>query len=235
MIIINCGMPKSATTLVGMYEMDLITAAFPNNAIEYSKKNNKNWVPEFTSEAVSSILQMHECYGSFVVKTHSHLRDEMKELVKSGIAKITFCYRDPRDTILSAIDHGERSRKGLDRTGALKEITSVRRGIKFAKWSIGLFDSFSKFDDKLLIKYETFMDNRSACLRMIARHLGLELDNDTLETIYSKHEMLRESSWNFNKGASYRWKDEMSLDDLELCEKELGEGIKKMGYDLYSK
>lgn len=234
MIVINCGMAKSATTLVAMYERDLIDAVTANNAIQYAKKHNKIWISEFNSASVADILKVHAEYGSFVVKTHSILNQEIEELVESGIAKLTFCYRDPRDTVLSAIDHGKKSREGLDGTGAFKDFYSVKDALGFVEWSINLYETYSLYEQALLIEYNDLMGNKHSHLERIADHLSLSVNSQQVHEIYTKHESLKENkkAWNFNKGTTERWKTEMPLDDLRLLESRYGKQIRRMGYEL---
>ncbi|MGK7935084.1 MAG: hypothetical protein AB4206_04675 [Xenococcaceae cyanobacterium] len=82
-----------------------------------------------------------------------------------GLAKATFCYRDPRDIILSAIDHGERTRKGLDSSNACKNMLTIKDSILIVKSWTSNWYKWKEFGKVFFIKYEYLMKNKLAYLQ----------------------------------------------------------------------
>lgn len=234
MIVINAGMPKSATTLVMEYQKDMIQYRSPKNALEEMRSHTPGggvYVDEIDETFAETMRAIHCQHGEFLVKTHSGPANAIKGLVADGEARASFCFRDPRDTILSAIDHGERTRKGLDGTGAFKDVTDVAGAIGFTRKHISLYFAWKDYGEALLIQYEDFMADKVGHLKRTADYFAYEIGKQALLEIFEKHEGKKETAWNFNTGRCFRWKTEMSGQDVMLCEEAFGEEIVAMGYE----
>lgn len=132
MIIISSSIPKSASTLVFRYQQDLLGLASHKNVIaqeKFDNYSNYGFLRKIGLKEFVIIIFIKIKYGNIVIKTHSELTFLIKLLMALGLAKATFCYRDPRDIILSAIDHGERSRKGLDPSNGFKNMKTIKDGL----------------------------------------------------------------------------------------------------------
>ena len=234
MIIINNGVPKSATTLVLEYQMDLIKAKSSANGLREFKNRNEGWlwVPTVTDDLLEQMLEVDSEYGSFVFKTHGPPERNTVRLIEEFGAKLTCCFRDPRDNVLSMMDHGARTRAGGDRTGAFEQIVTVEDGVNAMKRRGKIYSGWKDNAQVLLIKYEDLMVDKLGTLKNIAQYCGIELYEMVLDSIVEKHELLKEKAWNFNKGTCYRWRSEMSAEDLALCNECIRDEITLMGYPL---
>jgi hypothetical protein len=230
--IINSGMPKSGTTLLVAYQNDLLRSAFPDNGIEELRKHTYGGYVEVIDEAVAETLRgVHDAFGPFVVKTHREPTPATRDLIENGLAKATFSFRDPRDTVLSGLDHAERTRKGLDPSGAFGDLKTVQDAIALTQGSIGNYRAWSDYGKAMLVRYENLMADKPGHLARMADYFGLNIPEDTLRQIYEQHERQKETAWNFNKGTTERWRTEMSADDIRLCEEAFGSALKQMGYE----
>jgi hypothetical protein len=213
MIILNCGMKKSGTSLVMEYQRDLVRhSMIPNGLQELNKYSYKGFISKIDLEISKELLFISNHYGDLVVKTHDKPSAVIQDLIAGNAAKASFCYRDPRDGILSAIDHGARSRKGLDPTKAFAKIRTVADAIPLARANIESYYQWVAFGNVLLIRYS----------------YPLEI----LDQIYQKHEDLKEKAWNFNTGSIHRWKSEMTPQDLSLCNQLFQQDLLAMGYEV---
>lgn len=232
MVIINSGMPKSATTLLVRYQKDLVSARSKDNGIaKWKEISNYGYVDAIDAETEVKIRQIHENHGDFVVKTHCGPTRALKRLIDDKIAKATFSFRDPRDTMLSAKDHGDRTRAGGDPSGAFRNITSIDTAMKFAKSSIDIYRAWVSYGNVLFVRYEEFMQDRYSWLKEVALYLQFDLPESVLKEIYLRHEDNRKATLNFNKGTTERWKDEMSLEDQQKCLSIFGDHLRSMGYE----
>ncbi len=105
MIIISSSIPKSASTLIYNYQEDLLALASQNNAVaqeEFNKYSNCGFLRGIYFNNFLTIIFLKIKYGNVVIKTHSKPSFFIKLLIALGLAKATFCYREPRDIILSA-------------------------------------------------------------------------------------------------------------------------------------
>lgn len=209
-------------------QKDLVALANPQNGI--GKTQELGFVQQFNKENVTAILSLEEKYGDLIIKTHSPPTDCIKSFIESGKVKTTFNFRDPRDTILSVVDHGARTRNGKDASGAFANIHSIKDALSFAKASIQLYYQWKEYGHALFIKYEDLMMNKVDHLFGMARYFGYMLDNNLVMNIYEKHENMKESAWNYNTGRINRWKEEMSEDWIKKINYQFGKAIEEMGY-----
>ena len=235
MIIINTGIPKSGTTLIFEYQKDLIRASYPINGLEEIKFHdgiNTGFVSSVTNEIFTTLCSVESKCGSFVIKTHQPPEKNVKRLVEEYGAKVTCCYRDPRDTVLSALDHGKRTRSGNNPTGAFSDMFTIENSAKEVKNWAGIYQGWIEYGQNFMIKYEDLMADQLAILSSMACFLNLSVDKENLNQIYEKHEKAKESAHNFNKGTCYRWKTEMSESEIARCNEILSDEITMMGYAL---
>ena len=202
---------------------------------EWERNNNGHSFIRFLEDSHLKLFEKIEKeHGFFIVKMHTRLaKPTVKKLLEKFKVKVTVCYRDPRDIILSAIDHGVRFRKGFCGSGGFEHIFNIEDGIReFKKWSY-IYYEWKKYENVLMIKYEDLMTDQLTLLKRINDYLGVNLENGILKSIYEKRDREKILSWNYNKGTIYRWRHEMPSDLLKKCNELLSEDIIKMGYSLY--
>ncbi|MBE9193187.1 sulfotransferase domain-containing protein [Gloeocapsopsis crepidinum LEGE 06123] len=232
MIIISSSIPKSGSTLVFNYQKDLLELAIlkksqPQTLIHL----NHTYIQSFNIINISRLICISFRGGDAVIKTHSKPVTLIKLLLFLGLAKATFCYRDPRDVILSAIDYGSRTRKGLDSTGAFQDFQNIIDSIPKIKNCCKNWQQWQKVKNVLFIKYEDLMQDKLVQLKNLAAHFELELNEDELR-IHNKHEKLKSQAWNFNKGTIQRYKTEMNCEELKLCNTAFQRELMSMGYKI---
>jgi len=99
------------------------------------------------------------------------------------------------------------------------------------QWA-AIYQGWIEYGHVLMIKYEDLMTAQLDTLLKMARFLDMDLDKQKLNQIYVKHERVKETAHNFNKGTCYRWRTEMSVDQIALCNEILSDEITMMGYSL---
>ncbi len=235
MIIINTGIPKSGTTLLFDYQKDLISETQGSKALDELKRinNNSRYIQTINDDIYQMLVDIHSNFGSITVKSHEAVNDYFRKLIELHGAKVTCCYRDPRDVILSAMDHSVRSRKGMDKSGAFANIQSVQDGAREMKKWAEIFFTWRDYANVMMIRYEDFIQNKLETLLEMVRFIGLTVDKVAVNRIFTKHEDLMNTKPNFNKATCYRWKSEMTDDDLKFCNDYLSEEILEMGYSIY--
>ncbi|MDJ0725744.1 MAG: sulfotransferase domain-containing protein [Prochloraceae cyanobacterium] len=186
MIIISSSIPKSGSTLVYNYQKDLLASADRNNAVaqeEFNKHSNCGFLSkkQLNIKKILTAIFITRKYGNIVIKVHSEPTFLIKLLVTLGLAKATFCYRDPRDIILAAINHGERTRKGLDPSNACKNMVSIADSIPIVKsWTRNWYE-WKKFERVFFIRYESLMKNKLFYLQAMSDYFNLNLKKEQIE------------------------------------------------------
>ena len=141
-------------------------------------------------------------------------------------------YRDPRDVILSAMDHGKRSRELGLQSGGFVEFQSVIDSIPFVQSMIEKFEHWSHFHQVYLVRYETLVTNPIAELSQVAKFLNWKVAKKDLEVIVNEQLSKRKDALNFNKGTTERWKTEMNAKEVHLTTQAFKPFLKKMRYEV---
>ena len=238
MIIISASCRKSASTLIFDYQRDMVQLAENKNGQLRLQKfsTGKGYRGKLDIKTFLLLIYINFKYGSVVLKTHSGPTFFVRLLVNLGLAKVTYSYRDPRDVVLSMIDHGTRTRKELKQqeksiysTKGFADIYSIEDALSRVREEIKNWYLWSNFKDVLLIKYESFVPNKLAYIKKIANHLGYHINDRELNSIHQKYSA---NSRNFNKGVVGRYTKEMNDKELKSCEEIFQVALKDMGYIL---
>ena len=234
MIVINSSIPKSASALIYNYQRHIVRNAQErrgHNLIDMSS-GSYGFYNRINLKSFFFLIYLNLRYGDVAIKTHGGPNLFIRALINSGVGKATFSYRDPRDVILSAFDHGERSRKGLDPTMAFHEITNLEESLRKVKIWTRYWYGWKRYNKVLFIRYEEFIEDKLNHLKQFVDYLGYELNDDQIMKIYNFHEKIKEKFTTFNKGTKERYKTEMSEEFLKLCNSTLSRILIDMGYEV---
>lgn len=236
MIIISAGFMKSASTLIHDYQIEMIDLSSHRSGQKilekFSSGRGTAYRGKLDFKTFLILIVVNFLFGDVVLKTHSGPTFYVRLLVKLGLAKVTYTYRDPRDVALSMVDHGIRTRKKEleypeDNRG-FRNILKVEDTIPQIKQEIDNWYGWKNFGDVLLIKYEDLMNDKANSLRKIVDYLGYNLSDSDFEILVSKYTSLK--SRNFNKGTIERYKSEMSPTDLQIYNQALQKELTDMQY-----
>jgi hypothetical protein len=241
MFIVSIGMKKSGSAYLYNIVNDLLLETGHVDARKIKDKHklhglmkwHNNNVGDLSFLTVARLYRINRIEGTFVVKTHEPPGITARLLNKAGNLKIIYSYRDPRDALLSATDHGRRIiadgeyhtfAKIVDFDVALKTVNS---------W-IDIWEKCAKISNVLLLKYDDLMTNPLGCVTNILNYLELSLDDDQIQEIlwkYSKNNPGGERKrLHFNKAEIYRYKEEMPLEQKNKCLDYFGKRLLDMGY-----
>jgi hypothetical protein len=218
MIILSNALPKTGSTILASYQEDMLAASIRRNGqAALRRKFGGRFIHEPSSRNLITITSLNSIYGSLVIKCHWNFTLHLHLFCMLVGAKMTFAYRDPRDMILSMIDHGKRTRKGLDPSGAFADCRDV---IELIPYTSKLLESLKEWQNKKyvhFIKYEDFMKNTLEILESISDFLRFRLPAKLITQIVNQRESTKKQFPNFNKGTTGRWRQEMSEEQKEAC------------------
>ncbi len=231
MILISSALPKSASTLIADYQEELLKVAGRRSGqAKLHEIFNGRYIDRLGPLEVVRLIYLGARYGSLVVKTHSSPQPLVRALVLLGLAKATVCYRDPRDVVLSVIDHTERSRKGLA-PPAFTGFEDVEGSIPRVRSWLTLVDRWERFGRAHFIRYEDLMEDHGRELRKMVEYLGWDISESELEEVVRKKESGKATSWNFNAGRSQRYLSEMAPSEIEAATRAFERFLTDHGYD----
>lgn len=171
---------------------------------------------------------------TFVVKTHAGPTPSLRLLLAAGAARATYIYRDPRDVVLSALDHGARVRKE-GRANVLAALHTVEEAVPYVHTLLRDWEAWAGSPGTLLVRYEDLKADPLAELRRLADFLKLDVAEAVLADVAAPYQQPAEDATtkdrlHFNKGVAGRFREAMSADELALCRRHFGPYLEQMGY-----
>jgi hypothetical protein len=222
---------KSGSTLIANLEEDILLASGKRcGQSQVRKKFNGRYIQKLNLKITLQLILYNLIYGSFVIKTHTKPDRYVRFLVNLGFAKATYSYRDPRDVMLSAVDHGNRSRAGLDPRQSFLNFKSIENAIPLTIELMKICHRWHRFGKAFFIRYEDFMENPALSMEEVFKYLKIHVGSGTIREIAAKHEKNKQNSHNFNKGITYRYKTELTEEQLKESTQAFSKYLKLLKY-----
>jgi hypothetical protein len=243
MLIISSGMQKSGSAYFYNVINEILAAS--DNGVDARKiKNNSslddlmkwhnNNIGALTLTKLLKLWKVSVREGTFVVKTHAGPNLSVKALNKLGMIRIVYCYRDPRDVLLSAIDHGKKILdNGENHTFA--NMVEFDKALKNVKSWLCIWKSYAELPGVLTVKYEEMMQDPGAVTKKIEDYLEVSVNPEKRQEILWKFS--KENSegdrrgMHFNKAQTYRYKTEMTEEQKAKCKEKFNDLLLAMGYE----
>lgn len=224
-------MPKSGSSLLRYFVVEMIRGvcfkgqrAFTDRIKSGDINGRGTYVSKLDHYLINNLLKISQNIGPVLVKVHLPYSDQLEKLLTSRDIFVTYNYRDPRDMILSAVDHHHRAKAmGLNDFHEFESIAkAIPIAVRWAKQAVLWKRSKITYD----ISYKHFLHNKLKILNHINKAAGFALPEDTLQKIINQEVLDRKPGKNqFNKGLESRYMDEMSKQELEMCNSALKEYI----------
>jgi hypothetical protein len=240
MFIISVGMPKSGSTLLSLFQRDIVVKTIKGNGQELFeqmiREGKINGIGIFVNglekpDTLKMLSDLSGEIGPFIVKTHIGITAFLAGMLGEKKVLATYIHRDPRDVILSSIDHGKRPSNHPAMNPFFLQFESVRASIplvkEFCKTGVewirsGLCEVYTYHD--LLVEPEAVMEK-------FCRYISTVPDKVLFrELIRVFSENAEKGRKQFNTGKLLRYPDEMSPEEIADCNRDLAEELTQMGY-----
>lgn len=243
MIVISVGMQKAGSGLYFNLTNDLLAAAGMQDVREIKEKHGltgllKHYncnIGDLGENNLQPLLPIHESGNSFVVKTHRGPTAFVKKLMKKGVVKITCIYRDPRDVVLSVMDHGKKLRNNGENHPFASCFTTTDTVSRVKSWLDTGIMEWLKLKDILCVKYEQLIEKPIREIERLCEFFGIDYSHIDLQELYANY-----SSGNlddslkdylhFNVGKAGRFRFAMVEEDVALCNRHFAKYYKKLDY-----
>ncbi|MDX1546896.1 MAG: sulfotransferase domain-containing protein [Rhodothermales bacterium] len=246
MVVLSVGMRKSGTGWYFNMTNALLQAAGRQDIHTYREhpalrgviKGRKKVAPLSTVK-LARMVWAARGGNSFVVKTHAGPSRSLPLFTRLGLVKTTYLYRDPRDVVLSALDHAEAARAaGADID--LRRLTSLDDSLAMVQHELDRWEQWMRLPQVLKVRYEDLSRDTLAELRRLDAFLGLGLPETTLAAVAARYDKraygqgraqrIIGDPLHLNKGVAGRFREEMSAEARAVCDQRLGPYLEKMGY-----
>ncbi len=244
MLIISAGMQKSGSGYFYNIINELIVASgngidarevkHDSDLDELMKWHNNN-IGSLSLTKLVRLWRVSTRKGSFVVKTHAGPNLSVRLLNNLGALRIVYCYRDPRDVLLSAIEFGKKILdSGENHTFA--KMVDFDKALNIVKYWLRDWQAYASMPKVLTVKYEEMMQDPVLVTKKIEDYLNLSVDTEKRQAIlwkFSKDNPDGErNGMHFNKAEIFRYKTDLSEEQQARCNNEFRRYLLAMDYEI---
>lgn len=244
MIVLSVGMQKSGSAWYFNLINEVLIAAGYHDArtirdrfglqsiLQYGNCN----IEELTPEKLSRVVALHNSGYTFAVKTHCGPTPIVASLLAEDIIKATYVYRDPRDVVISAMDHGRKIRNS-SQNHTFAEYDSLEKTVYAVKEWLVIWERWRRLNRVLTVRYEDLLADPLKELKRLSSFLAIVVSSEKIQTILNRYKRENLDATNtdllhFNAGVSERFKEVMSSQAQAYCLQHFGGYLHKMGYAL---
>ncbi|TVL97983.1 MAG: hypothetical protein CV082_01900 [Candidatus Brocadia sp. BL1] len=244
MVLVSAGMPKSGTgyiynllndmfVLSGMCDAREIKRRYKLGSILHEYNCN---IRDLTFLKLSIVVLLSYLQRPFVVKTHRRPTLAAKLFLRLGLIKVVYIYRDPRDVLLSDIDHSKERMKHED-TRKLAGPTDFHSAFQNVKRVINTWRLWKQSSGAYLLRYEDLMSNPADEMKKIIAYLNHAISSDHIDTLLKRYDKSsldkhQKNYLHFNKGIVSRYRQEMQEEHRRIFKEQIGDTLLQMGYPL---
>ncbi len=241
MIVLSVGMQKSGSAYIYNLINDILVYAGNKDARDVKEEYNlsevmkwyNNNIGHINIKLIFKLIRISLKSGTFAVKTHSAPNSLHSLLLKTGLIKTIYIYRDPRDVLLSVQDHGIKIlAEGENHTFA-KMVGFNDAFVSVKNW-VNIFKEYKKNKDVLCLRYEDLITEPILTLQQICDYLNISIPNQDLKNILKKYDKENPNAdmtgLHFNKGITNRYVNELSEAQIDRFRAEMGIILEEMGY-----
>jgi len=180
--------------------------------------------------------------NTFVIKAHSGPTFASRLLQMVGMLRITYIYRDPRDTVLSAYEFGQRAlAKG--RPNAFSHLTGFQKSVDFTLNYVRIWEKWIEERDVLIARYEDMLTNYDHEVARLINFLKVDGSKpdaraersrsvQNVIAAYSPEAAEGQKGVHFNKGQIGRFREVYSAGEQAMLNDILGPYLERMGYTI---
>lgn len=233
MIILSNSIHKTGSTHLANLQEDILAQCKINNGQKTLRALYKGrFIASTSKKVLLNLVRIDVLSGSLVVKCHWSNSRRLDLFCRLTNTKMTMTYRDPRDIILSMIDHGKRARGNGKTSGRFTDCYNV---IDLIPRTVKMMEKFQIWQSKnyvYCIKYEELMLDKHKTLRQMIAYFKWKINEHNLSKIIESHEELKKTTHNFNKGTTERWREEMTKAEKDACLKAFKPHLMRLQYSL---
>lgn len=247
MIVFSASMPKSGSAWLQSITRDLLREAGLDDIANLRERydldkliqTRNGKIPDLAAGTLDRLLDLHLRGHTFAVKTHNAPTLSLQSLVKGGVARTTYIYRDPRDAMLSALEHGARLRGRGEDGGPFTHMKRPEDAARawISNW-LPVWMRWTRFPGAFVVRYEDMVDDVMAVTRSVDRHLGLSHPEGVLRSVVERNSMSAikrdsdaASRMHVNKGRVGRHREVFSRVEMRTYTEAMRPWLRAMGYD----
>ncbi|OQY35904.1 MAG: hypothetical protein B6243_04200 [Anaerolineaceae bacterium 4572_5.2] len=173
--------------------------------------------------------------NTFVIKAHSAPTRWSDLLIRRGMMRAIYIYRDPRDAMLSAYEYGQRSiEKG--RPNFFSRLTNFEETFDFMSEYVRVWEGWMRQDKVLHARYEDLLMSYSTETEHLIKYLQLDAADEDVKSVIERYRPGKaeagQQGLHFFKGKIGRFREMYTNDQQAQMAERFGKSLKKMGYEV---
>ncbi|HRJ58958.1 MAG TPA: sulfotransferase domain-containing protein [Anaerolineales bacterium] len=171
--------------------------------------------------------------NTFVIKAHAGPTSASRLLAGSGLLRIAYIYRDPRDAMLSAFDYGQRA-LARGRPNAFSHLSDFEKSLDFILEYVQIWERWMGEKNVLIARYEDLLTNYDAESAKLVKYLKLDSAQPEVRAVIEQYRPGANDSQqglHFYKGKIGRFRESYTKDQQSVLVEKLGGFLDRMGYD----
>lgn len=240
MLILSAGMPKSGTAyFYNLLNGLLVAAGCPDaRAIKdrYQLAGVMRWHNNNVDARLFGLLRLwliSRREGPFAVKTHAAPTPGLKALASLGWVRVVYIYRDPRDVLLSAIDHGRKILEAGEHHTFASLVEFDRAFAAVQAW-LETWRAYRAMSNVLAVRYEDLLAEPVRTLCSCEAFLGIETSSEARNRVLWQYNRANPDTereqLHLNKAQAFRYRTDMSPEQRQRFRDTLGGTLQVMGY-----
>jgi len=242
MLYLSVGMPRAGSGWYYNLMHDLVTAGGGADARFIRARYRLGWTLTAVNCNIGS-LSPHRMLAAavpallghtYVIKAHAGPSGTARLLMRLGLLRAAYIYRDPRDALLSALEHGKRSRQSRHRN-AFAALDDFPAGLRFMQTYVRISEAWLALPGVHTTRYEDLLMRYENEAARLARFLGLAAACGAVEQIverYRPHSAPHnaQKGLHFRKGRIGRFREVFTPQQQDACREAFGAYLERMGY-----
>jgi hypothetical protein len=241
MIILSIGMPRAGSGWYYNLTNDLVLASGGQDArLIRQRYHLENILTEvncnigaLTPRRLLAVLAPSLLGNTFVIKAHAAPSPMAISLIRRGMMRAAYLYRDPRDAMLSAMENGRRaSERG--RSNAFSAYAEFDPALKFMQDQLSVWDAWMGCPEALHTRYEDLLLEYDQQASRLADFLQVTVFRQEIRAIIDRYrpEMAQpdQRGIHFSHGKIGRFRQKMTAEQQETLLRTFGPYLERMGY-----
>jgi hypothetical protein len=243
MIVLSVGMPRAGSGWYYNLTNDLMLASGAQEARRIREQFHLQRIltevncniGALTPWRLMAVLAPSILGNTFVIKAHAGPTPFALHMIRIGLIRPTYIYRDPRDAMLSALENGKRAReRGLE--NAFSRLVDFDTALDFMMDYVHIWNKWMRCSEALHVRYEDLLNDYNLEVERLATFLQLESDDPALQSSIARYRPENaqpdQIGLHYSKGKIGRFRQEMSLEQQEILADRFGSVLAHRGYEI---
>jgi hypothetical protein len=176
--------------------------------------------------------------NTFAIKAHSSPTPTALRLMRMGLMRTTYIYRDPRDAMLSALEYGQRARAS-GHQNAFAQLETFDDALAFIQQYLDVWDAWINQPGTLCCRYEDLLEDYDRQMNLLLKFLPLDadhpIDDPKVQAVIEQYrpEQTRRTDqrgMHFRQGKIGRFREKFSPEEQYVVNRTFEPFLAQMGY-----